>query len=224
VDVAGYASVALPFLTSLGYHHMEAWASRPPLKNVAGIAALVAFIVSRAEAQSQWGEYAYPDQQFAAAFPAPPEILKIEGADGHRVTEAIYYVKQDSKRFQVGVFDLLRAGINEPTAIANAVASMGEKGEVRIDIMAEVQGHWGHYLNLETHNGRHVIAGVFFRNDRLYEIEASAPVSDFEAVSSDLVRFQQSLRFIGSLRSRRITPAPLENLGGRLLGSDGGQR
>jgi len=200
------------------------------LRIVAGIAALVAVIASRAEAESQWREYAYPDQQFAAAFPAPPEVMRMpfEGPDGRRVTEMVYYLQQDSKRFQVAVFDLLRAGINEPTAIAGAAASMREKGDVKLDITAEVQGHWGHFLSLETHDGRHTIAGVFFRNERLYEIEASAPASEFEAVSSDLVRFQQSLRFIGSLRSRRLAPPPaqgfLPNLGGRLFGPDGSQR
>ena len=194
------------------------------------IPALVAVIASRADAESQWREYAYSDQQFAAAFPAPPEVLRIpfEGAGGRRATEVVYYLQQNSELFQVAVFDLLRAGINEPTAIARAAASMREKGEVRIDIAAEVQGHWGHYVSLETHDGRHSIAGVFFRNDRLYEIEASAPASDFEAVSSDLVRFQQSLRFIGSLRSRRLAPPPaegfLQNFGGRLFGTDGSQR
>ena len=194
------------------------------------IAALVAVIAGRAEAQSQWREYSYPDQQFSAAFPAPPEVTRIpfEGADGRRATEMVYYLQQDSERFQVAVFDLLRADINETTAIDRATRSLREKGEVRLDIAAEVQGHWGHFLSLETHDGRHTIAGVFFRNERLYEIEASAPASDFEAVSSDLVRFQQSLRFIGSLRSRRLVPPPAEgflpNLGGRLFGPSGSQR
>ena len=198
-----------------------------PLRIVAGIAVLVAVIASRAEAQSQWREYVYPDQQFAAAFPAPPEVMRVpfESADGRRVTEMVYSLRQDSKWFQVAVFDLLRAGVNEPTAIASATASMRAKGEVRLDIAAEVQGHWGHFLSLETPDGRHIIAGVFFRNERLYEIEASAPLSDFEAVSSDLVRFQQSLRFIGSLRSRRFVPPPaegfLQNFGGRLFGPGG---
>jgi hypothetical protein len=202
----------------------------PPLRIVAGIAILVAAIASGAEAESQWREYAYPDQQFAATFPAPPEVIRVpfEGADGRTATEVVYYLQQNSERFQVGVFDLLRAGINEPTAIARAAASLREKGEVKIDIAAEVQGHWGHYLSLETHDGRHTIAGVFFRNERLYEIEASAPTSDFEVVSSELVRFQQSLRFIGSLRSRRLAPPPAEgvlpNLGGRLFGGGGSQR
>jgi hypothetical protein len=201
-----------------------------PLRIVAGIAAVIAVIASGAKAQSQWREYAYPDQQFAAAFPAPPEVMRIpfEDSDGRRATEEIYSLQQGPERFQVAVFDLLRAGINEPTAIARAAASMREKGEVRMDIAAEVQGHWGHFFSLETHDGRHTLAGVFFRNERLYEIEASAPLSDFEAVSSDLVRFQQSLRFTGSLRSRRFVPPPtqgfLQNFGSRVLGPDGSHR
>src|ERR1700687_1810500 len=131
-----------------------------PLRIAVGIAALIAVIASRAEAQSQWREYAYPDQQFAAAFPAPPDIMRIpaEDADGRRMTEMVYYLQQDGKRFQVRVFDLLRGGIDEPTAIARAAASMRENGEVKIDIAAEVQGHWGHYISLETHDGRHTIA------------------------------------------------------------------
>lgn len=200
------------------------------MKIVAGIAVLVAVIASRAQAESQWREYAYADQQFTAAFPAPPEVMKIpfESADGRSATEVVYYLQQGSERFQVAVFDLLRAGIDEPTAIARAAGSLREKGEVRLDIAAEVQGHWGYFLSLETHDGRHTIAGVFFRNERLYEIEASAPAAEFEAVSSDLVRFQQSLRFIGPLRSRRLPPPPAEgllpSLGGRLFGSDRSKR
>ena len=200
------------------------------MRIVAGIAALIAVIASRADAQSQWREYIYPDQQFAATFPAPPEVMRIpfEGADGRRATEVVYYLQQGSERFQVAVFDLLRAGINELTAIDRAARSLREKGEVKLDIAAEVQGHWGYFLSLETHDGRHTVAGVFFRNERLYEIEASAPAADFEAVSSDLVRFQQSLRFIGPLRSRRLAPPPAEgllpNLGGRLFGTDGSKR
>jgi hypothetical protein len=195
------------------------------VRGVAAIAALAAVMAGRAEAQPQWREYAYPDQQFSAAFPAPPEVMRVpfEGVDGRRVTEVVYSLQQDSERFQVGVFDLLNAGIDEPTAIARATASMRDKGEVTIDIAAEVQGHWGRFLSLETHDGRHSIAGVFFRNDRLYEIEASAPAADFEAVSADLVRFQQSLRFVGSLRSRRFSAPPaqesLQTFGGRLFGS-----
>ena len=198
------------------------------MRNVARISALIIVIASRAEAQAQWQEYVYPDQQFAATFPAPPQIIRSssEGSAG-RVTEVLYYLLRGSEQFQVEVFDLHRAGIDEPAAIARAAATLRQKGEVKLDIPAEVQGHWGHYFSLETFDGRHTIAAVFFRNDRLYEIEASAPASEFEAVSSELIRFQQSLRFTGSLQRRR-SAAPraegaLQNFGGRVFGVDPGR-
>ena len=198
------------------------------MRNFAGIAVLMLATVGHtADAQLRWREYAYPDQQFAATFPGPPEVVRIPAE--HSVTEVVYHVEQGSQQFQVTVFDLLRSGINEATAIAGATASMRGKGEVKLDIQAEVQGHWGHFLSLEMTDGRRVMAGVFFRNERLYEIQASAPASEFETVSSDLVRFQQSLRFTGPLRSRRFGPSAangaLDNIGGRLFGSSsGGQR
>jgi len=148
----------------------------------AGIAALIVLFASHADAQSERREYTYPDQQFAAAFPARPEVIRMPSERG--VSEIVYSLEQDQERFQVAVFDVLRAGINEPTAIANAAASFRDRGEVKLDIVAEVQGHWGHFFSLEGNDGRHIVAGVFFRNERLYEIEASAPASQFEAVSS----------------------------------------
>ena len=193
------------------------------MRTVAGIVALVVMVAGRADAQSNWREYAYADQQFAATFPAPPEISRIPANRG--ISQTVYHVEQGSEQFHVAVFDLLKAGINEATAIAGATANMRDKGEVKLDIQAEVQGHWGHFLSLETANGRRILAAVFFRNERLYQIEASAPVAEFEAVSSDLVRFQQSLRFTGPLRSRRFGPSAADgavgNIGGRFFGSSG---
>jgi hypothetical protein len=196
------------------------------LRNLAAIAFVIAAGVSgRAQAQTEWREYAYPDQQFAATFPASPQVARLRERG---VTEVVYHLEQDAERFQVAVFDLQRTAINEATAIAGAAANLRQRGDVKLDIDAEVQGHWGHYLSFETLDGRRTIAAVFFRNERLYEIEASAPAAEFEDVSSNLVRFQQSLRFTGALRSRRFTPLPddtsLQNLSGRLFGGNGTQR
>ncbi len=57
------------------------------MRNIAGIAALFAVIACRADAEPQWREYTYPDQQFAASFPARPEVTKIRGEGG--VTEGV---------------------------------------------------------------------------------------------------------------------------------------
>jgi hypothetical protein len=184
---------------------------------------LAAFVATRAAAQSQWREYVYPDQQFAVSFPAEPAMAAVpsDSADGPRATERVYFVQRGTGRFEIAVFDLLRAHMDEPTVIGRAAGAIRQKGEVKIDLAAEVQGHWGRYFSLVGRDGSHTVAAVFFRNDRLYEIEATASASEFDSVSSDMVRFQQSLRFVGSPRGRRFAPPPAEGtfqiLGNRLF-------
>jgi hypothetical protein len=182
-----------------------------------------------AKAEPQWREYAYADQQFAVSFPAEPSVttIPLQTPDGARVTEKVYVLQQDTGRFQIAVFDLLQARMDENTVISRAAAALREKGEAHVDIAAEVQGHWGRYLSLETPDGGRMIAAVFFRNDRLYEIQASAPATSFDALSSDLVRFQQSVRFFGPFHGRRFEPRTqdaLQSLGGRVFGPSGSGR
>lgn len=142
---------------------------------------------------------------------------------GARIRGTVYFVVQPSGRFEVVVFDLTRSGIREPVAIGRAVVALRQKGKMNLDIASEVQGHWGRFLSFETGDGSHTIAAVYFRNDRLYEIEATASAASFADVSSDMVRFQQSLRFTGDLNRRqsdfatdRLT-SPLQDIGGRLF-------
>jgi hypothetical protein len=179
---------------------------------------------SRAEAQTQWREYAWATAQFAVSFPAPPSVVRMpsDPADTH-IRGTVYFVDQPTGRFEVVVFDLRLSGISEPVAIGRAVAVLRKKGTIDLDIASEVQGHWGHFLSFETRDGGHTIAAVYFRNERLYEIEATAPAASFDVVSSEMVRFQQSLRFTGNLNAPRSDlaigplPGPLLNLGGRLF-------
>jgi hypothetical protein len=190
------------------------------------IAAAVTLIAHSADAQSEWREYVYADQQFAMSFPGEPAVTvsRLESPDGNMVREWLYSVVLDSAQFQVSVFDLLRARLDGPTAVARAAYSLCANREVKLDAVAEVQGNWGRDLEMVGVDGNSIVAAVFFRNDRLYVIEAAAPVSDFEELSADMIRFQQSLRFVGDRRSRLLPPDPkraLQSLGGRLLGPTG---
>ena len=193
-------------------------------------ALLLMVFAGRAEAEPQWQEYSWENAQFAASFPAPPSVLRMPSDPvASHIRGTVYLVVQPTGRFEVVVFDLGRSGIGEPAAIDRAAAALRQKGKINLDIASEVQGHWGRYLSFESADGGHTIAAVYFRNDRLYEIEASAPAESFDAVSSDMVRFQQSLRFTGNLNPRRADSAggspasPLLNLGGRLF-ANGSQR
>jgi len=185
--------------------------------------AAMLFLARPADAQSEWREYAYADQQFAVSFPASPvEVFSLRSPEGTAVTEAQYSAALGAAHFRISVFDLLRVRMGGPTAVARAAYSLREKGDVKLDAAAEVQGNWGRDLEVVANDGTRTIAAVFFRNDRLYVVEAEAPSSDFEALSADMIRFQQSLRFVGDPRPRRFGPDPgrvLQNIGSRFFGT-----
>lgn len=190
------------------------------------VAAVVVLFVRPAFAQSEWREYVYADQQFAASFPVTPAVdaFPVRTPDGIAVNESQYSATLGAAHFKVSVFDLLPVRMNGATAVARAADSLRAKGEVKLDAVAEVQGNWGRDLEIASPDGSSTLAAIFFRNDRLYVIEAGAPASDFEALSADMVRFQQSLRFIGNPRLRRFGPDParaLQNVGGRIFGPAG---
>ena len=163
-----------------------------------------------AYAQSEWREYVYADQQFAVSFPTSPavETFPLRSPEGTAVTQAQFSAALGAAHFRISVFDLLHVRMSGPTAVARAAYSLREKGDVKLDAVAEVQGNWGRDLEVFGKDGNSTIAAVFFRDDRLYVIEAVAPVSDFEVLSADMIRFQQSLRFVGNPRPRRFGPDP----------------
>ena len=190
------------------------------------IAVAILLLARPAFAQSEWREYVYPDQQFAVSFPAAPAVdaLRVQTPVGTAANESRYNAALGGAHFQVSVFDLLRVRMNGPTAVARAAYSLRMRGEVKLDVVAEVQGNWGRDLEIVAPDGSSTVAAVFFRNDRLYVLEAAASDKDFDAVSADMIRFQQSLRFIGDPRPRRFGTDParaLQNVGGRFFGPSG---
>jgi hypothetical protein len=168
--------------------------------------ALMAILAAPVEAQSTWQEYTYPDQQFAVSFPSQPTMatMPFKAADGTAVTETLYSVQRATGLFQVAVIDFSKAGIDRTTAIGQAVAGLREKGDVKLDIQARVQGNIGRYVNLASNDGSHTIAAVFFGNNRLNEIEGTIPASNPDALSGEMIRFQQSLRFMGNAAGQRF--------------------
>ena len=81
------------------------------------------------EAQSTWQEYTYPDQQFAVSFPSQPTVatMPFKAANGTAVTETLYSVRQETGLFQVAVIEFANAGIDQTTAIGQAVDGLVKK-------------------------------------------------------------------------------------------------
>jgi hypothetical protein len=175
------------------------------MRSFAITVALTAILTSAASAQSTWQEYTYPDQQFAVSFPSQPAVttMPFKTADGSTLMETLYSVRQDTGIFQVAVTDLTNAGTDGAAAIGQAVAALAEKGDVKLNMEARVQRNYGRYLNIAGNDGSHTIAAVFFGNGRLYQIEGTVPASSPDALSGEMIRFQQSLRFMGDAAGGR---------------------
>jgi hypothetical protein len=162
-------------------------------------------LATGAEAQSTWQEYTYPEQQFAVSFPSQPTVttMPFKAANGAAVTETLYSVQQDAGVFRVAVIDFSNAGTERTTAIDQAVSALRDKGDTKLDIQARVQRNIGRYLNIVGPDGSHTIGAVFFGNGRLYEIEGTIPATNPDALSGEMIRFQQSLRFMGDAAGGR---------------------
>lgn len=169
------------------------------MRNLVITATVVAAIATTAAAQSTWQEYTYPDQQFAASFPAVPTVTaaSFKTASGATVPETIYSVQQDTGVFRLAVIDFTNTGIDRMAAIDQAVMALQQNGDVKLNMQARVQRNYGRYLNIAGIDGSHTIAAVFFGNGRLYELEGTVPASNPDALSGEMIRFQQSLRFMG---------------------------
>lgn len=175
------------------------------MRGFIAITATVAILAGYAAAQSTWQEYTYPDQQFAVSFPAEPAITaqSYKAADGMMVPETIYSVQQETGQFRVAVIDFENTGIDQKTAVDKAIADLRAKGDVKLDIPARVQRNFGRYINIASADGSHTIASVFFGGNRLYELEGTVPASNPDALSGEMIRFQQSLRFMGDAAGGR---------------------
>ncbi len=101
------------------------------------------------------------------------------------------------------MIDFANTGIDQKTAVDQAIANLRRKGDIKLDIPARVQRNFGRYLNIASADGRHTIASVFFGGNRLYELEGTVPASNPDALSGEMIRFQQSLRFMGDAAGGR---------------------
>ena len=164
----------------------------------ARIAALVVTllpIVSPAEAQA-WREYRYSG--FAIQFPAEPAIESgtYASAEGATVNARIYSAEQDGVLYRVTVAEVSRGRHSEAELVSEAIELLAEHGEVVVDLPHRVNGVLGRQLSIEGYDGSRTAVAVFYRSRRLYLIEGTILPAHDDPMSSNGMRFQQSLRFI----------------------------
>ena len=147
-----------------------------------------------AAAQS-WKQYAYPDYAFAVSFPANPETetTTYPAPDGGAAPAHVYSVTQDGGVFKVTIVDLADSGGQEGAVIDNAIKTLSQGGEIKLNIAARVSRVFGRQLSILGRHGSRSSVALFYHDGRLYQVEGkSLPPGNGTA---DAIRFQQSLIF-----------------------------
>jgi hypothetical protein len=162
---------------------------------IAALAVALLLIGSPAEAQA-WREYRYAG--FAVQFPVEPTIESgtYATADGATVDARIYSAQQEGTLYKVTVADFSRIRQSEAQALSEAIGLLTENGEVVVDVPHRVNRILGRQLSIAGHDGSRKAVALFYRNRRLYVVEGTALPTNEDPMSSDGMRFQQSLRFI----------------------------
>jgi hypothetical protein len=174
------------------------------MRSILLIATFCAIFMSPASAQSSWREYVYADKGFAVSFPVEPTIATTPytAADGTQVTKTLYSAQQDSNLYRMTVVDFSQAGIDQTTAIGQAVSALREKGDVKLDFPIRQNGTCGRYLSIKGNDGSTSIVSYFYRDKRLYEIQGTQLASSADSGSGTMILFTQSFGFAVTLPFR----------------------
>ena len=143
-----------------------------------------------------WREYRYAG--FAIQFPAEPttEAVTYTTADGLKADAHLYSAKPEGALYRVTVADLSESHLSEAQALGEAIDRLAAEGEVVVDVPHRVNWVLGRQLSIVRRDGSRSAIALFYRSRRLYLIEGTILPSNDDLMSSDGVRFQQSLRFI----------------------------
>ncbi len=161
---------------------------------------IVAMIAASAPAGAQgWKEYQYPNEGFAAAFPAEPKVetTSYRVAGGRLVEARVYSVVREGGEFKVTVADLSQTEVSEGNVMAYAVLMLSRGGEIKFDIPHSTRRIIGRQTSIDGADGSQIYASVFFHNRRIYQIEGTASAGGSAA---DAIRFQQSFDFTDGWR------------------------
>jgi hypothetical protein len=141
-----------------------------------------------------WKDHENRDYAFTIHFPGDPtvEAATYKAADGRAFPAHVFSVKQDTGVFKVTVVDMpgKQTGSNatvmkEATKVVAPVASSSSISTIAGAV-------YGRQLGIAGANGGCFYVALFYRNNRLYQVEGNALVAGGQA-EVEAMRFQQSL-------------------------------
>jgi hypothetical protein len=160
--------------------------------------ALALFAAAGPAAAQSWTEYSYPDYAFTVSFPTQPtiETTVYQAPDGRTMQARVYSVMQGGGLFKMTVVEFPDAGLEESAVIDNAIKTLSQGAEIKLDIPHRISRIFGRQLSLLGADGSRSSVALFYQKQRLYQIEGKALARG--TATADAIRFQQSLVFTDS--------------------------
>jgi hypothetical protein len=156
---------------------------------------LLALFFTGSAMADDWKDYENRDYAFTIHFPGDPtvEAATYRAADGRSFPAHVFSVKQDTGVFKVTVVEMpgKQTGSNA-TVMKEATKVVAAGGIIKFDIDHRVRAVYGRQLGIAGANGGYSYVALFYRNNRLYQIEGTAFVAGGPA-EVEAMRFQQSL-------------------------------
>jgi hypothetical protein len=161
------------------------------------IATTLALFFTDAALADDWKEYENRDYSFTIHFPVDPavEAATSQAADGRSFPAHVFSVKQDTGTFKVTVVEMPGEETGPNAAVMKEATNnkaVAGGGMIKFDIEHRVRAVYGRQLGVAGANGGYTYVALFYRNNRLYQIEGDAFVAGGQA-EVDAMRFQQSL-------------------------------
>jgi hypothetical protein len=142
-----------------------------------------------------WKEYENQDYSFTIHFPVDPtvETATYQATGGRSFSAHVFSSKQDTGTFKVTVVEMPGEETGPNAAVMKeATKAVAGGGVIKFDIEHRVRAVYGRQLGIAGANGGYSYVVLFYRNNRLYQVEGNAFVAGGQA-EVDAARFQQSL-------------------------------
>jgi hypothetical protein len=159
------------------------------------IATALVFFFASAALADDWKEYENRDYGFTVHFPGDPtvETTTYHAADGRSFSAYVFSVKQETGVFKVTVVDMPGKQTGSDAAVMKeATKAIVDGGTIKFDIPHRVRQVYGRQLGIAGPSGGYSYVALFYRNNRLYQVEGSAFAAGGQA-EVEAMRFQQSL-------------------------------
>jgi hypothetical protein len=144
------------------------------------IATALARLFTGAALADDWKEYENKDYSFTIHFPAEPtvEAATYQTADGRSFPAHVFLAKQETGTFKVTVVEMPGEETGPNAAVMKeATKAVAGGGAIKFDIEHRVRAVYGRQLGIAGSNGGYSYVALFYRNNRLYQVEGSAFVA-----------------------------------------------